>query len=548
VGSPEHLGPGYIAAVLRNAGAAVTILEVIIERDEGMIDTIVKEIPDIIGISLTTVAVDQARQFGKRLRDALITKALIVAGGPVATHQGAGLLTTPGWEFLDGLIRGEGEIPMLRLAEIIHTGGDLSSVPNFCYRQAGGVRQTPMLPGVSQLDLLPFPARDQLFQHGGRLAYVRLSTSRGCTAHCTFCNAPHAHNRVGPATKAWRGVSPGRVVDEIEMLMSRYGCNTFDFIDSTFEDPGGGVMGKTRVREIANDILARNLKIYFNVYMQAYNWTEEDRPLLRLLWQAGLEKVCVGIESGNQADLVRWKKRSTVEDNHRIVQLLREIGVHVAFGFIAFHPWSTFESVRKNHVFLRDNVGHNLRRFSVRLELYPGSEVINELANDGLLLPSFHDTLNPYSYKYADSRILKLATCLNAIYNEEYSKTCTIREIPAVFRFETYDVVVHNFISRIARTCQGDSIAEEIIEEFRSKLAVVKREMGQHNFALVSELTNLAEADRLEIEDAHRWAEPTQLFFADRMKIIERFKMLHGLQLRRHRSDIVNIAGSAMRE
>jgi hypothetical protein len=299
------------------------------------------------------------------------------------------------------------------------------------------------------------------------------------------------------------------------------------------------------VREIAEGILERNLKIYFNVYMQAYNWSEEDRPLLQLLWRAGLEKVCVGIESGNEADLLRWKKRSTVEDNRRIVRLLREINVHVAFGFITFHPWSTFEGIRSNQIFLRDNVGHNLRRYTVRLELYPGAEVLQDLEKEGLLTPEFHRTLNPYAYTYRDPRVHKLATCLSAIFDEEYSQTCKLREIPAVFKFETYDVVVHNFVSRIARACQNDPIAQDIIAEFRSELSEVKREMALHNFALMSELTDMAEADRLEIVDARQWAEPTQRFFVDRMRTIERAKLRHGLRLRRHRADIAAIGGTA---
>lgn len=545
VQSPEHLGPGYIAAVLRQGGAQVNIREAVLDRDDGVVATLAREKPQIVGLSLTTVAVDQARSFGRRLRDALGSNTFIVAGGPVATHLGGDLLTKPGWDYLDALVRGEGEIPMLRLAEAVHANFPLSTVPNLCYRTAEGIAQTPMQRSVADLNLLPFPARDQLSQHGGRLAYVRLSTSRGCTAYCTFCNAPHARNRIGAPAKAWRGVNPRRVVDEIEMLSREHGCNTFDFVDSTFEDPGGGPIGKGRVREIAEEILARNLKIYFNVYMQAYNWSDEDRPLLRLLWQAGLEKVCVGIESGNEEDLRRWKKRSTVEDNSRIVRLLREIGVHVAFGFIAFHSWSTFESIRANQNFLRENVGHNLRRYTVRLELYPGAEIIRELEADGLLKPEFHATLNPFAYTYRDPRVETLATCLNAIFDEEYSRTCAIREIPSPIKYETYDVVVHNFVSRIARACQGDTTALEILGEFVAELSALKREMSLHNFALVSDLTDLAEADRLEISHAHRWAAPTQRFFSDRMRLIEQAKLRYGMRLRRHRPDIAHIARSA---
>ncbi|ALK08135.1 B12-binding domain-containing radical SAM protein [Blastochloris viridis] len=546
VDSPEHLGPAYIAAVLRAAGAEVAIIEAELDRDDDALAEIIALRPDIVGIGLTTVAVEPARRFGARLRAALGPAPLIVGGGAVATHLGATLLTNSGWQFLDAVVRGEGEIPMLRLAETVHGGGDLGAVPSLCWRRADGtIAETAIQRGASDLDRLPFPARDQLARHGGRLPYVRLSTSRGCTGRCAFCNAPHSRNGVGPAAKPWRGASPRRIVDEIAALVGRFGCNTFDFIDSTFEDPGGGEIGKARVRAIAEEIIARNLRIYFNVFMQAQNWSAADQPLLELLWRAGLEKVCVGIESGNDADLERWHKRSRLADNTRIIALLRRLGVHVAFGFIAFHPWSSFDTVRANHAFLRDHVGHNLRRFTVRLELYPGAEVVETLASAGMLSPDFHQTLNPYAYRYRDERIQRLASCLSAIFDEEYSHNSTLREVPAVFRFETYDIVLHNFISRIARAYPGDGVAGDILAGFRTELAAIKHEMARHNFALVCELTDRAETGRLEVADARRWAAPTQRLFLDRIEQIERLKMRYGLRLRRHGIDVAAIAAAS---
>lgn len=310
VTSPEHLGLGYLTAVLRNAGAMVKIIEAPLmeQRNSQVLDEISEWKPDMVGISLTTISVAHAQRFGIELRQLLGAKCFIFAGGALATHSGANLLKLEGWNFLDGLIRGEGEIPVLRLAEAIHTKGDLKTVPNLIYRDSFGIQQNPLTRAVENLDDLPDPARDQLEQHNGYLSIIRLSSSRGCTAHCTFCNAPHARNRIGPSVKGWRGASPKRVVDEIERLVHKYNFHTFDFVDSTFEDPDGGRIGKARVRRIAEEILERGLKIYYNVCMQAYNWHEEDEPLLDLLWRSGLEKVNVGIESGSETGLKRWQK------------------------------------------------------------------------------------------------------------------------------------------------------------------------------------------------------------------------------------------------
>jgi len=526
--SPEHLGPAYLTAVLRNAGAMVRITEVSLAKDESAIlHEIAKWNPDLVGISLTSINIPHAQQFGEQLRHCLGPTPFIVGGGPLATYCGAELLKKKGWAFLDGLIRGEGEIPILRLAETIHSKGDLMTVPNLVYRSSSGIiEQNSMTRPVENLDELPDPARDQFEQHNRKLSYLRISTSRGCTAHCTFCNAPHARNRVSPSIKGWRGASPERVVDEIERLVYKYKFHTFDFVDSTFEDPGGGTIAKARVRRIAEEIIARDLTIYYNVCMQARNWYEEDWPLIDLLWRSGLEKVNVGIESGSEIGLKRWQKKSTVEDNRRFIRLLKKANVCVTFGFIAFHPWSTFEEVKENCQFLYEIKGHNLRRMLERLELYPGSEVIEQLRSEGLLLPDYDTHLNPFAYSYVDPRIGLLASALNSIYGDDYEKDCLIITEPAVFEFETYDVILNNYVSRILRNFGQDAPVADLIHEFSEEVDQVRQEIANFNYEFVSTMVSLAEAERLTREMVTVWAEPIERFFR------ERIDRLRTLQLR----------------
>jgi anaerobic magnesium-protoporphyrin IX monomethyl ester cyclase len=535
--SPEHLGVAYLVAVLRQAGAECRILEV---PNGGDTDRHIEDIlgwePDVVGVTLTTVGIDHATAFGARLRAALGPDTFVVAGGPLATFKGGALLQLSGWEFLDGLVRGEGELPMLRLAEALHTDGRLDAVPNLVFRWGDEIRSTALMSAVHDLNHLPFPARDQFEQHGSRLSpdfsYLRISTSRGCTSFCTFCNAPHARNRVGP-TKVWRGADPVHVVDEVERLYSDYGVDTFDFVDSTFEDPGGKQKGKERVAAIAQQILDRDLRIYFNCCMQACNWAEEDRGLIHLLWRAGLEKVLVGIESGSDAGLDLWKKRANVSDNLRTLRLLREQGIYVAFGFISFHPYATFDEIRENFGFLRETMGHNLRRFTTRLELYPGAEVVEQLRDDGLLLSTYDEACNPFGYRYRDERIGLLARSLNLLYRENYEQNCVIDEEPAVFRFETFDIVLHTFFSRLRRQYREHSDAVDILTNAEEQVRGVKHRVTEHNYELVVGFVDAAAEERLRFEDVLGQARRVEQYALDRIEELQNIQLRAGLQLHR---------------
>src|SRR5262245_40715305 len=155
--------------------------------------------------------------------------------------------------------------------------------------------------------------------------------------------------------------------------------------------------------------------------MRAENWkdTPADNELMDLLVRSGLEKVNVGIESGVPSELLLWEKRATVEDNVTIIRMLREHGIYLAMGFIPFHPYTTVETLVQNAEFLRAHAGHNLRRLTERLEVYPGTGIVAKLRVDGLLGEKYDDTLDPYDYRYADERVQRLAVHFASLYNNE---------------------------------------------------------------------------------------------------------------------------------
>jgi len=160
--------------------------------------------------------------------------------------------------------------------------------------------------------------------------------------------------------------------------------------------------------------------------------------------------VNVGIESGVPSELELWDKRATVEDNVRVIRLLREHGIYLAMGFIPFHPYATAETLVQNAEFLRDNAGHNLRRMIERLEIYPGTRIVERSERDDLLDATYWKTLDPYGYQFADERVERLAKHFASLYNNaDYHQRGVLTEQPAVFEFETFNVVLQTFITRL---------------------------------------------------------------------------------------------------
>jgi anaerobic magnesium-protoporphyrin IX monomethyl ester cyclase len=542
--SPEHLGVAYMASVLRKAGFTAEIREVEHGRHDEAIEGIADFGPAMVCFTLMSLnvatCVELCAQIARRLPG-----TIIVCGGPAGTFAGAGVLQNN--PHVDLVATGEGEPIILDLAQRVYLGQPLTDSPGTCSRdETGAIRVNPPRPLIHNLEVLPYPARDQLESHGNKLEYVRVSTSRGCVAHCTFCSAPHLKNRI-QSGKAWRGRSPEHIVDEVAELVERYNFRTYDFVDSTFEDPDGGRVGKKRVSQIASLILDRGLDIYYNVCMRAENWkdTPADNEVMDLLVRSGLEKVNVGIESGVPEELLLWEKRATVEDNVTIIRMLREHGIYLAMGFIPFHPYATAETLVQNAAFLRDNAGHNLRRMTERLEVYPGTNILRKVEHDGLLDEKYWSTLDPYGYEFKDQHVGLLAKHYASLYNnDDYHEHGVITEQSAVFYFETFNVVLQTFISRSYRAFHAIPGATEVIADFKNWLHGMRQEMGQYNYAFF--IDNLNDVLNDQLDDVKRRAQvlDVERYFRDRVRLIKSEQLRVGMALHRLGAHVAEISSS----
>lgn len=539
--SPEHLGVAYMAAVLRRAGFTCVIMEVRDDKDAAL-DTLAAFAPDMTCFTLMSLNIVTFGGFSEQVR-ARLPGTRIVCGGPAGTYAGVDVLRN--CPHTDIVAVGEGEPTIFELVQRLYLNLPLDTCPGICFRNADGEPiQTPLRRMMHNLDDLPFPSRDQLELHGGKLEYIRISTSRGCVARCTFCSAPHAGNKIQPG-KGWRGRSATSVLDELTHLVDTYQFRTYDFIDSTFEDPDGRRIGKGRIREIANGILDRKLDIYYNVCMRAENWTDDDAELLQLLFESGLEKVNVGIESGTTEELALWQKRATVEDNERIIRLLRDNGIYLAMGFIQFHPYSTVDTLRRNAEFLRRNNGHNLRRLTERLEIYPGTPLIGKMEHDGLLNANYWQSLDHYGYRYQDEAVAKLAHHFASLYNnDDYHERGVITDQSAVFEFETFNVVLSTFLSRTQRRFRHNSSVVELIREFRSGLYAKHKEMSEFNFAFFTSSLDAVLGDRLDAETHRRDVADVEQYFRAAINEIRTRQLRLGRALLRAGADLSQITST----
>ena len=342
--------------------------------------------PHIIGIQL--IFHKQLSGFSQLVDIAYglgLDSCLWLAGGHVPTFSANEILNK--FSILSCVIRGEGEIPLslfLQSGYIQNRDASiLESLPNISFLKDGKLIETSTTNLISDLDILPFP----IFLDQDRSFYGPASVigSRGCYATCEYCSVPaFSKTATGPT---WRLRSAENIVDEIEILVKSHGQTHISFLDDIFL--GTDNRSQLRAKEIARLLLDKNISIKYSIECRSDSVSYE---LFSLLQKSGLERVFLGLESGSETVLKRFKKMSGVDENRKALEVLQELGISVGVGFIMFDPATSLTELKQNLDFL---LGYGLlskRAISNKMRAYPGTPVHNRLGKQKRL---FGDPLYP---------------------------------------------------------------------------------------------------------------------------------------------------------
>src|ERR1041385_2128676 len=152
-----NLGLGYLAAVLRQYGYSVQVVD--IEQEPEDILKLALEIkPILIGFSLIfQFFIDRYAVLVQAMRALGIDCHFTMGGHFPSLSYKKTLELVPE---LDSVVRFEGEETLVELVDAISTGADWRSVDGIAYCDNGQVIATPARALVENLDELPFPERN----------------------------------------------------------------------------------------------------------------------------------------------------------------------------------------------------------------------------------------------------------------------------------------------------------------------------------------------------------------------------------------------------
>lgn len=331
----QPVGTLSVAAVLQQAGHFVKFINGAFLTHEQVLAEIEQFRPAFIGIYATTFGWNKARKTAGDIKKRIDPDCFLCAGGPYPIAVGSRCLEEAP-EF-DAVVTGEGELTVLEIIERLQMGRRLEGVLGIAWRDDGKIVQNPLRPLITDLDSLPFPARELL---GDAYRYIPppgtyrkkpvavMITSRGCNRHCIYCFQLDKERKSGIRYRSVKNV-----MEEIEQCV-RLGYREIKFLDDTFAADYG------RALEIAGEIRRRRLSI---TWFASACVNQVDKPLLKAFHEAGCWAILFGAESGVQKNLDTIRKGTTLEQIRAAVRAAQEVGIRVSTPFMFGIPGETFE-------------------------------------------------------------------------------------------------------------------------------------------------------------------------------------------------------------
>lgn len=251
-------------------------------------------------------------------------------------------------------VAGEGEDKIVEICESFSREGNflhekLKEIPGLVYREGARLIETEAQPPIENVDNIPMPDFSLLDRHYFRKKWINWSerrgrsmhiiTSRGCPYTCVFC----------AATRFWkktRFYSPGRVFDEVNELVYKWG------IDHIYIDDDLFLGDKKRLREITGLLHRGNLtgKIMFSCTGRTNLLDDET---CRILKKMGVKSLNFGFESGSDRVLKYLKGDNIrVEDHKKAIRLCNRHGFKVYGSLMLGSPAETAEDMEKTLDFM----------------------------------------------------------------------------------------------------------------------------------------------------------------------------------------------------
>jgi anaerobic magnesium-protoporphyrin IX monomethyl ester cyclase len=368
-----------LAAPLLEKGFEVVLVDGAIDADAPR--RIMRECSDALclGISvLTGPMITTALHMARMLKAALPDVPVIFGGW----HPTLAVDQTLANEFVDVVVRGQGDITLLEIAQRYQMGDGLDGVLGLSYKQNGEIVHNLDRP-VAHLSDLPAPAFHLVdydaYERACGKRKLTYATSVGCPYACNYCTDTVFYHR------RFNAYSAEHVVKELTGLVTKYRIEEVALLDSNFP------VDVKRAVAIARGIYESGVRFSWTFQASTDFLSRMSDDEVRMMGASGVTFMGFGTESTSEAVLKLMNKRhQRLGEMYETARKAELGGIRVSFNLIFGYPGET-EKDRIETLQTMNDIARKHRNVSFSPNIftpYPGIPIWSQLKEMGVVEPA----------------------------------------------------------------------------------------------------------------------------------------------------------------
>ena len=379
-----------LSAVLRANGYETDLLVTSLESDESLKRAVKGSGADVVGLTFMSPERGWAEETAVVVKS-LLPSALVVVGGVHAILHPEDAVKM---SCVDFVCNSEGERAIVNLMRFIEGGSvDGRGLKGIWLRgEDGGLIKNEvedLTEDISQY----IEDRELYYRHYPSIksdAMRFFCASRGCPYRCSFCFNAEMRDKFKNKGRYIRFKDPEKLVSEIELDMEKGPFRFILFVDDLF------TMSRKWLKEFVPLYRSRiNIPYSCNTRVE---FAKEE--VFSLLAESGCERVCFGIETGNEElRLKLLNKRIKNDDIVRMAEMARQYGLKIhtfnIFGLPTETLDNSFETIELNAKIKADIVSSSI------YVPFPGTELCTAAVEAGELDADYSFSDIPHSFHRA---------------------------------------------------------------------------------------------------------------------------------------------------
>jgi len=236
-------------------------------------------------------------------------------------------------EYVDFIIRGQGEVTIVELANRLKKGeSNFSTILGLTYKEKENVFTNADRPFIKRsqlprynwdiIEIKPYIVNDPAINNK-TISYI---SSQGCPMNCGFCSDMAMYKR------GWYAITAQQMFDDIKYLLTNNDINGISFYDSNF------TVDRNRIFDFCKMIINSNLLFKWAAATDLCFLKELTSEEWKLLREAGCVRLLVGAESGSEEILKLIGKKFNPGDVVEIASKSIKYGISIYFTMIVGWP------------------------------------------------------------------------------------------------------------------------------------------------------------------------------------------------------------------